>query len=134
VTTRSKYFLLERYDDETPYSALCRLCFWTDEFASKRKARAAFLDHLCVRELPDVPTSAAPDWHLRAICRQATVDPEMFFDVTRYDDAIAMCNTCTVRTDCLFAAMQEERRRIPWGVCGGLLPEERLALAEVARG
>lgn len=135
MTTRSKHFDLEHFEgDDTPYSALCRLCLWADEFTSKRAARAAFIRHDCVRELPELPTDEVDGWRWDARCTDPSIDADIFFEPSRYDDAIATCNVCTVRSSCLCAALREEQRFIPWGVRGGLLPEERIALADVTRG
>lgn len=67
------------------------------------------------------------DWRASAACRSA--DPEIFFPTADggpvYDAQVAVakaiCAGCPVRVQCLDEALA----RIPYGVAGGLTPEER---------
>ncbi|WP_428512067.1 WhiB family transcriptional regulator [Pseudonocardia sp.] len=69
------------------------------------------------------------DWRAAAVCAQ--VDPELFFaeaDRGRaYEAQVAaakaVCAVCPVRAECLSFA-----RALPYGVAGGLAPEERRGL------
>lgn len=68
------------------------------------------------------------NWRNRAACRGG-VDPELFFpageDGPVYDAQVAaakaVCARCPVRAACLDEALA----RIPFGIAGGLTPEER---------
>jgi hypothetical protein len=113
VSTRSKFFQLE--EAEGGYIAGCSLCYWVDSFTSKRTARSQYLDHDC-----------------RAACVGMNID--IFYEPDTINDAIVVCNTCPVRSSCLFDAMREERSHLAWGVRGGLTPEERMALKVTSRG
>lgn len=70
------------------------------------------------------PTSDAPDWRQSSAC--ADVDPEMFFPTVggRYGtgDAIEVCNSCTVRAQCLAWALANGPVA---GVWGGTTPRTR---------
>lgn len=67
------------------------------------------------------------DWRERARCR--SVEPETFFPTAEagpvYEAQVAVakavCARCPVRNDCLAEALV----RIPFGIAGGLTPEER---------
>ena len=63
-------------------------------------------------------------WRDRAAC--ADTDPDLFFseDTVRgtYKQAIAICNDCPVKDDCLDYALKENLRD---GVWGGRTPDER---------
>lgn len=71
----------------------------------------------------------ATAWRDGAACRVDDVDPETFFPTA--DDgqvhdaqvaaAKAVCARCAVRAECLDEALV----RIPYGIAGGLTPEER---------
>lgn len=69
------------------------------------------------------------EWMARAACRFE--DPEIFFPtaddgpklVAQVALAKSICTRCTVRAECL----DEARARIPYGIAGGLTPEERRA-------
>jgi hypothetical protein len=130
VSTRSKFFQLE--EAEGGYIAGCSLCYWVDSFTSKRTARSQYLDHDCQRELPLLPTHAVDGWWHRAACVGMNID--IFYEPDTINDAIVVCNTCPVRSSCLFDAMREERSHLAWGVRGGLTPEERMALKVTSRG
>lgn len=68
-------------------------------------------------------------WRDRAACAADDVDPESFFPASDegpvYDAQVAaaktVCARCTVRDECL----EEALARIPFGIAGGLTPEER---------
>lgn len=67
-------------------------------------------------------------WRGRAACRSAA-DPETFFPTAEYGPqydaqvavAKAVCARCPVRAACLDEALV----RIPYGIAGGLTPDER---------
>lgn len=66
--------------------------------------------------------AATADWQERALCRDA--DPELWFPEP-WEDARAaklICGWCPVRSECLAWAL---KTREPYGICGGLSPEER---------
>ena len=66
------------------------------------------------------------DWRTRAACR--SMDPEIWFPAATegptYEAQVAVakavCAGCPVRAACL-----DEAVRIPYGIAGGLTPEER---------
>jgi WhiB family transcriptional regulator, redox-sensing transcriptional regulator len=64
-------------------------------------------------------------WEEGAACGR--FDPELFFGTTASDErrAKAICNTCSVRRECLEAALAGP---IEFGVWGGLNERERRAL------
>lgn len=64
-------------------------------------------------------------WEERAVC--ANFDPEIFFGTTARDErrAKGICGTCSVRRECLAAALQDG---IDFGVWGGLNERERRSL------
>ncbi len=69
------------------------------------------------------------EWRDRAACRADDVDLETFFPAADegpvYDAQVAaakaVCFRCAVRAECLDEALV----RIPYGIAGGLTPEER---------
>jgi WhiB family transcriptional regulator, redox-sensing transcriptional regulator len=71
-------------------------------------------------------------WSERAACRQAGVDPEVFFPVgetgpgaRQIAEAKVICARCQVAAQCLDWAL---RAGEPAGVWGGTTPEERRRL------
>lgn len=70
------------------------------------------------------------DWRSRAACR--STDPEIFFPTAEHGPehaaqvavAKAVCARCPVRAACLAEALI----RMPYGIAGGLTPEERRGL------
>lgn len=75
-----------------------------------------------------------PDWHFDASC--AEVDPALFFPAKGGDDAArakAICRGCSVREECLDAALAAEATERSWGIRGGLTPRERRRLAAEQR-
>lgn len=77
--------------------------------------------------------NAVGDWRASALCSQ--VDPELFFpeeDRGRaYELQVAaakrICVACPVRAACLEFAL----RALPFGIAGGLAPEERRGLPRI---
>jgi hypothetical protein len=74
---------------------------------------------------PSITASIIPAWHAHAACRGSDVDwiepaPE---DVAR---CRAICAGCPVRARCLADALAAGE---PWGLWGGLDPDERAAIA-----
>jgi len=75
-------------------------------------------------------SAAIEDWRAAAVCAQ--VDPEIFFPEAdrgrAYELQVAaakrVCAGCSVRPECLTFAL----RALPFGVAGGLTPEERRGL------
>lgn len=69
-------------------------------------------------------------WRSRGNCRSA--DPELFFPAAecgpvfeeQVAEAKAVCAACRVRRECLTDALV----RIPYGIAGGLTPDERRGL------
>ena len=86
-----------------------------------------------MRQLPASRTlrasarQADSQWRSRAACR--SVDAEIFFPAATegpiYEAQVAVakavCAGCSVRAECLAEALV----RIPYGIAGGLTPEER---------
>jgi WhiB family redox-sensing transcriptional regulator len=81
---------------------------------------------------PAVPKQGGWDWQRRAACRGA--DTRIFYHPEnergpsrrrREQQAKQICRACPVLTDCLSWALAA---RDPYGVWGGLSPEEREAL------
>jgi hypothetical protein len=69
-----------------------------------------------------------PAWRARAACQDS--DPELFDDPDRTDNALAICATCPVRTQCrtdqlAWERQSASRRYHPSGVVGGLTGTER---------
>jgi WhiB family redox-sensing transcriptional regulator len=60
-----------------------------------------------------------------ANCNHPIVDPEVFFDKNKVDQAKRICEDCPVKMLCLEYAMKQE---ITSGVWGGLTEEERKQL------
>ena len=78
-------------------------------------------------------TNPGPDWRARAACLGR--DPETFFpdpaDRDGEDEAVAICETCPVRTECLADAMGSETYRTTsgrHGIWGGKTPRQRYAM------
>jgi WhiB family redox-sensing transcriptional regulator len=70
---------------------------------------------------------AAPGhWRDRALCAQA--DPDLWFPEPGESPRTAklICGWCPVRAECLAWALETNE---PYGICGGLTPLERHALA-----
>lgn len=72
-------------------------------------------------------TAALPDWYADAACLDA--DPEAFFPDKggTTTPAVAICETCQVRSDCLDYALtlEAEDTGLCHGVWGGHTPKER---------
>lgn len=87
-------------------------------------------------ELP-MPAPVATNWRSRAACRGGT-DPDLFFPVAedgalderQVAEAKAVCAGCGVRHECLYDALD----RIPYGIAGGMTPEERRLVARGRAG
>jgi hypothetical protein len=82
------------------------------------------------------------EWLMQAPCRDVE-DKRVFFSppdkkiqAKYYEQAQSICRECPVATECLVEAMFQERwhpqQRI-YGVRGGLIPRERVALARKYR-
>lgn len=69
---------------------------------------------------PDLPM--APRWMKDAVCVE---HPEVDFLGRAWKEAIAICQGCLVRTECLEYALREDMRD---GVWGGMSRKQRLAL------
>ncbi len=81
-----------------------------------------------------------PRWQEQALCRDA--DPELFIgeDIrsgplpTKIERAaIAWCERCPVRQDCLEYALAHESRDTRYGVWGGTTPLQRQRLGKKGR-
>lgn len=75
-------------------------------------------------------TDPRPDWRTQAACLDH--NPELFFphptDHDSEDEALAICETCPARTDCLTEAMKSETYRPTsnrHGIWGGKTPQQR---------
>lgn len=85
-------------------------------------------------EVPELGDFAPvrPAWHRRAGCRgqdPATFVPPNERQAGPVGRARAVCATCPVTRECLFAALDLERQEIvTWGVWGGTTRRERLDL------
>jgi WhiB family redox-sensing transcriptional regulator len=66
----------------------------------------------------EVPEDAS--WHESAAC--FGLDTEIFFDGSKWDQAIAVCSDCPVRYVCLKDSMSEAKQ---YGIWGGEKPEDR---------
>jgi len=75
--------------------------------------------------LVDIPDETALSWQERALCAQT--DPEAFFPEkggsTR--EAKKVCQTCSVKAECLEYALAQDER---FGIWGGLSERERRKL------
>jgi WhiB family redox-sensing transcriptional regulator len=83
-----------------------------------------------MQNTPDFPALQPPvlderPWAVFAACKDG--DPTVFFGATRDDEraAVAVCNTCTVRSDCLEFALETRER---FGIWGGATERERKRL------
>jgi WhiB family redox-sensing transcriptional regulator len=76
-------------------------------------------------EFLQVPITEERPWMVFAACRDA--DPSVFFPTTRegVDEALAICATCPVRSDCLDYAVEARER---FGVWGGMTEKQRRRL------
>jgi WhiB family transcriptional regulator, redox-sensing transcriptional regulator len=73
---------------------------------------------------------APADWRAAAACRE--VDVEAFFavDEASQQEAIAICETCPVRVECLEHAIAAREQ---YGVWGGLREQDRKRLVRARR-
>lgn len=67
-------------------------------------------------------------WREQAACADA--DPDAFFDADREAEALAVCEGCPVRADCLDAALT---MHLDYGVWGGATAAQRAELVRLAR-
>jgi hypothetical protein len=81
------------------------------------------------------------DWHDRAACTAPDVDPELFFDADRAEEAIAICGSCPVIVMCRAEAdLLEGQRGLPFlsGVWAGETVTQRWrrrrSILEATRG
>jgi len=72
-------------------------------------------------ELPTLPQQDR-EWRKESACAEQW---EPFFDWRRVEEAKVICNTCTVQSQCLQFAIDNDERD---GVWGGLTAKERKAL------
>ncbi|WP_245617695.1 WhiB family transcriptional regulator [Nitriliruptor alkaliphilus] len=73
---------------------------------------------------------ALADWRADAACRE--IDVEVFFaiDEAAQREAIAVCETCPVRQECLEHAVANREQ---YGVWGGLREQDRKRLVRARR-
>jgi WhiB family transcriptional regulator, redox-sensing transcriptional regulator len=64
------------------------------------------------------------DWSAQAACRGQQPD-KLFVRGAEQNKAKQVCGACTVRTECLAEALDNQ---IEWGVWGGMTERERRAL------
>lgn len=69
-----------------------------------------------------VPITEERPWVVFSACKDA--EPELFFPATYEDsrEAVAICNSCPVRIDCLEYALEARER---FGIWGGMTPKQR---------
>ena len=75
--------------------------------------------------LLEVPILEERPWAVFAACRDA--NPDLFFATTRdeVEAALALCDICTVREDCLEYALEARER---FGIWGGSTDKQRRKL------
>lgn len=73
----------------------------------------------------EVPITDERPWMVFAACREA--DPTLFFEGDRDDPrkALSICDTCTVRVECLEFALEA---RLTEGIWGGMTSKQRRRL------
>jgi WhiB family transcriptional regulator, redox-sensing transcriptional regulator len=78
------------------------------------------------------PTSdeLAADWRADAACREIDIDVFFAVDETRQREAIAVCETCPVRQECLEYAITAREQ---YGVWGGVREQDRKRLVRARR-
>ncbi|GGD12874.1 WhiB family transcriptional regulator [Nocardioides daphniae] len=64
------------------------------------------------------------DWSSKAACKDSSPD-QLFVRGAEQNKAKQLCNGCSVRTECLAEALDNQ---IEWGVWGGMTERERRAL------
>lgn len=79
-----------------------------------------------IAHAPDHDTS----WRTDGLCHDPSVDPDLFFDSSRSDEAKELCAACDVREQCLRFAMEEN---VKYGIFGGMDPKERRSLKRKRR-
>jgi WhiB family transcriptional regulator, redox-sensing transcriptional regulator len=78
------------------------------------------------------------NWRIYARCRD--IDPEIFFEPRKYEQAKEVCSGCPVQIPCLNDGILQDKELshsgVLTGVWGGLTPEERspTGRARVRRG
>jgi WhiB family transcriptional regulator, redox-sensing transcriptional regulator len=79
---------------------------------------------------PAYPQTATADWRADAACRE--VDIEVFFavDEASQQEALAICETCPVRVECLEHAIASREH---YGVWGGMREQDRKRLVRSRR-
>lgn len=78
-------------------------------------------------------TATLPEWYADAACQNA--DPDIFMPSKGKPSApaIAVCETCPVRVECLdYALTMEAEDAVYVGIWGGTTPRERRRLARLA--
>ncbi|MEX1178864.1 MAG: WhiB family transcriptional regulator [Nitriliruptor sp.] len=77
-----------------------------------------------------LPSDLAADWRADAACRE--LDIEIFFavDEASQREAIAVCETCPVRSSCLEHAIANREH---YGVWGGVREQDRKRLVRARR-
>lgn len=75
-------------------------------------------------------------WQERAACRG--IDADIFFprgiSEKRFDEAKKICETCSVKKECLGIVWHLEAFEDRWGVFGGLTPSERIHERKIRKG
>ena len=74
------------------------------------------------------------DWESDALCKE--VGPEVFYPseyqgTNTYEQAVKVCNLCSVKAQCLERALRDED---PHGMWGGVTPTTRLRLLQERHG
>lgn len=73
-----------------------------------------------VAQIIDIEIDDQKGWHEEAACRES--DTDLFFDFNTWDEAIAICQECPVRLECLADTLVEAKQ---FGIFGGERPDDR---------
>lgn len=81
---------------------------------------------------PPLPLSvdAPQDWRSAAACREVEVEVFFAIDEASQREAVAICETCPVRSECLEHAVVNREQ---YGVWGGLREQDRKRLVRARR-
>lgn len=81
---------------------------------------------------PSLPLSveAPQDWRAAAACREVEVEVFFAIDEASQREAVAICETCPVRSACLEHAVVNREQ---YGVWGGLREQDRKRLVRARR-
>jgi WhiB family transcriptional regulator, redox-sensing transcriptional regulator len=77
-----------------------------------------------------LPSDLPGDWRADAACREMDLDVFFAVDEVRQREAIAVCETCPVRSECLEHAIVTREQ---YGVWGGVREQDRKRLVRARR-